>query len=128
MLSIHYVAGFFDGEGCVYLYHNMNKLRLQVTVANTNPDVLIKLQEDFGGGLSIRNRETKKHKEIWVWTASGQKAIDFLKAVQEHLIIKKPITKLAISAFEAREELSRSDNEIILTQARFLNRRGPTVE
>src|SRR5437773_8720684 len=86
-ISLDYLAGFFDGEGSVYIAHRHVKLDVAMTVANTNPEPLELIQEAYGGGLSIRNRANEKHKAVWVWTLRGDRAVALLEAILDKLII-----------------------------------------
>ena len=69
MISLEYLAGFFDGEGCVTSHHlGGNSRSVICIVGNTVKEAVELFQVTFGG--SIRKREYKKHpnwKPLWVW-------------------------------------------------------------
>ena len=48
-LTIEYMAGFFDGEGCVEL--SPKKIQDRISVVNTNKTILEYIQETFGGSI-----------------------------------------------------------------------------
>lgn len=53
-ISPQYVAGFFDGEGCVGLYGNSGgtkTYRPRARFTNTNRKVLLEIQKAYGGCL-----------------------------------------------------------------------------
>jgi hypothetical protein len=82
-LSLEYLAGLVDGEGCIRL-HPSNKgkyrkyyPRLQVT--NTYKPILDMLVDQYGGAV---HSDTKSRKENW-------KARELLNQLLPYLIIKK---------------------------------------
>lgn len=94
MISLDYLAGLVDGEGCIRL-HPSNKgkyrkyyPRLQVT--NTYKPIIDLLVEQYGGAChSSRN----KNKPGWAtkhdWRLTGDKARELLTELLPLLIIKK---------------------------------------
>jgi hypothetical protein len=93
-LSLEYLAGLVDGEGCIRL-HPSNKgkyrkyyPRLQVT--NTYKPILDMLVDQYGGAV---HSDTKSRKENWKvkhdWRITGDKARELLNQLLPYLIIKK---------------------------------------
>lgn len=56
-MGIYYLAGFFDGEGCITLGKNGG---VTISVVNTCYRVLCQFQDAFGG--SVRERKQKVNK------------------------------------------------------------------
>jgi intein-encoded DNA endonuclease-like protein len=54
MLSAEYIAGFFDGEGCVGISTRGRGKHpyLRVSVTNTNKEILLLMKAQFGGFLT----------------------------------------------------------------------------
>ena len=71
-VSVKYLAGIFDGEGCV---HRAKNGRVWVKFSNTHrPTCELFLR--FGG--SVQRKEPPKkshHKQCWDWVATGQAAL-----------------------------------------------------
>ena len=63
--TISYMAGIFDGEGCVALHEKKTKkglkyYRPKVTVTNTDPRLIKFCLETFGGSYSTYRPKNKK--------------------------------------------------------------------
>ena len=135
MISTEYVAGFFDGEGCVNISADRNnKPFIRILIVNTDNDVLEQFKEKWGGNITHNKRHKENWKRSYTWRLSHQKAINFLKDLEPHLIVKKKQTNLAISFYEltpgkgtkwSNDSLQKA-NEII-DQIRFANKKGVEV-
>ena len=85
-----YMAGFFDGEGCVTISRprSRSNYQLEVNIGNTNREVLEWVQRNYGGRLH-RMRKHIYYKPISVWQVSGEEAIDFLQLILPFLKVKR---------------------------------------
>ena len=72
MIDIKYLAGFFDGEGCVEI--NPNKIQDRISVVNTNKIILECIQETFGGTIYSKKIFGLSKKPQWVWRLYGRNA------------------------------------------------------
>ena len=111
--TVEYWAGFFDGEGCVWLNAcqragcSRPQVSLKVAVSNTHRGIMDMLAEDFpppagrvlnsylGGPKDQINR-----RQQFKWELSGYAAYEFLKLLLPHLIIKLDQALLAIEFYE----------------------------
>jgi hypothetical protein len=91
--SLAYLAGFFDGEGCVGIKRSGNSFQLYATIGQNKPFVLTKIVEMFGGSI-------RKNKNISVYWCSAKVARKFLKAIAPFSVIKKAEIEMALAAFE----------------------------
>lgn len=99
MTSIEYMAGYFDGEGCIRVTQNKrdNGFGIHVFITNTYYPFLEELSRRFGGKVSRRNVATDRRKEQYQWRISNKYyALKFLVAINQFLIEKKPQADLAI--------------------------------
>jgi hypothetical protein len=104
--EIAYIAGLFDGDGCVGLYTRnktvSNSLELSASIGGTNPFPLIKCKDYFGGFIHIQGqRSTKKgykYKTFWNWKVCARKAEYFLGQILNYLIIKKQEVEIALES------------------------------
>lgn len=109
-LSDAYLAGFFDGEGCIGIYQTGNKafhLRLQL-VQNESRVVTAmfkELQARFGG--SFRGHYSANGRSKYNLQLNGDKALHFLEVLLPHFILKRPQAEIAIRWHKARPELTR---------------------
>src|SRR3989304_9522694 len=105
--ELAYLAGFFDGEGCIriicvkdrgYLYGNH---RLWIQVTNTNPIIMDKFH-NLGWYITERKNLKKHWKRCWVGVLKDNKALDFLQSIFPFLIVKRDEAQLAID-FQLRK-------------------------
>ncbi len=108
--SWEYMAGLFDGEGCIQLRKSQPrkanrsitpKYDLHVSIALTrSSDLLYRVRNTFGGSISEPNERNPKWKPIVIWDATTRDAYMFLKFIYPYLIIKKEEAKIAIDYYE----------------------------
>ena len=92
-LDLSYIAGFFDGEGCI----NSSKSGLRATITNTDIQVLLLIQEYYKKG-KIRSRKLKefeKRKPCYMLEFWSNDAVEFLYSIYPFLIIKKDQAEIA---------------------------------
>lgn len=98
----YYLAGIFDGEGCILFYKkrkHVPTMYVKVTITNTDKSLLNWLGNLFPETSRINYQSTNKssNKAIYVWTIRGQNATKlFLKELFPYLIVKVPQAKLII--------------------------------
>jgi hypothetical protein len=101
-LDAAWLAGFFDGEGCVGIYprgerERASGSRMRVTVTQRPRRVLDLIAAEYGGHVYERSSG------VHGWTIEGPSALPFLVAVQPHLRLKGPQVEIAL-AFQARRK------------------------
>jgi hypothetical protein len=101
-----YLAGFFDGEGCVGIYERsvansgtgaVNPYcSLSVSISNTNYEVLAHIKKRCGGVInnSSQNwypplKNGMPRKTLWRWSAQAREGAHLLKAMLPFLIVKR---------------------------------------
>ena len=119
-LQLAWLAGFFDGEGCVRLERALSNSKtgnfawhIRVIFTNTHLPTLIIANEILNseGILShLIHAENAKHRLRWELRLSGNKAALALKLMLPFLITKKEQTVLAL---EARNYLFKRRNHRI---------------
>ena len=95
--QISYIAGFFDGEGSIYMLHNKktNQIFLCVNLTNTNKKVLDWINKNLGGKLSL-SKDKRAKIQLYRLRWYSQNALSILKVLKPYLQIKKNKCKLAI--------------------------------
>ena len=88
-----YLAGYFDGEGCILICHNNRKgknsghrLEMQITSTDLAPLSLIKAI--YGGHIYNRKRRPG-WKISWEYHLCGQRTRKFIEDILPYSIIKK---------------------------------------
>lgn len=101
MISLEYIAGFFDGEGSIGIYKNgrgLYHLRTQLT-QNANSDttpIIEALRAQYGGNVCRLEKKSNRPKTIYNWQLNGHGALRFLRELEPHLIVKKRQATIAI--------------------------------
>ena len=111
--SLEYWAGFFDGEGSVWisLYQKKDCSRpqasLKVGVSNTYYAIIADLAHDFPppSGRVINSflggaKDKVKRRQQYKWEMSGWNAYIFLKMVEPYLVVKREQAQTAIEFYE----------------------------
>lgn len=104
-----YIAGLFDGDGCVGIGVNNNKgynatHYLYITITNTNKLILEWLNKKFGGHATY-HKNYKKH-QWYVWRLKPTDSAKFLKLVYPYLRIKKERAKLALKFYNTKKRIT----------------------
>lgn len=101
-----YLAGFFDGEGCVGIYERSvansgtgavnPSCSLSLSISNTNLEVLEHIKKKCGGIISNSSKDWYPplksggpRKTLWRWSAQAREGAHLLKAMLPFLIIKR---------------------------------------
>jgi hypothetical protein len=101
--TLAWIAGFFDGEGSVGLYHHKRpgnrygRYILQITVTNTVQRSVELIQETFRGTVYSRP-PVEGRQRVYQWFASGKIGERFLEAISPYLVIKAPQVALVLEA------------------------------
>jgi hypothetical protein len=100
MISVEYLAGFFDGEGCIGIYRRKGRYlsyRFIVQVTSSNKDAVGKFVEFFHiGHVKKQIRRYRQHAICWKWEVVSNQALLVLEHLEPYLVIKKAEATLAI--------------------------------
>lgn len=96
-----YLAGLFDGEGCVHLalHKESGSISLALSIVNTNHSVIQWVADLFGGRIYSK-KKAAPDKDTWIWHASTSIAYRALQGMQPYLIIKRRQADLGIQFFQ----------------------------
>lgn len=101
--DLAYLAGFFDGEGSVYLVHeHTDNYQLFISVSSIDKWILEWFVLAFGGKVNRQYRAKGNRKESWQWRMVDCKAEVVLRALLPYLKLKKPQAELALEFREVR--------------------------
>lgn len=145
-IKIAFIAGFFDGEGCVSFRKSKNNngtsfILPAVYITNTNKDILMAIQTFYGFGQINQKKPGNSRSKIhyhYIITKNDD-ILKFLKTIEPYSIIKKSICQLGIKTCVMRKKISSKqgtyhnekytiqDRETmfkVYEQAKELNKRG----
>lgn len=133
-MNLAYVAGFFDGEGCVGFARCRSTIFPRILVTNTNRDVLEELQANFGGDIKPLSLRKEAWKQGYSWRLSWSKAVDFLERIHPYLRLKsrQAETVFAWDAIRVGRgnrcavEMAEYHNacDLLISRMRWLNQKG----
>lgn len=117
-----YIAGIFDGEGCVSLWLRRKRtVAVSVMITNTDANLINWLHEKLGGNVWTRTR-TGKYKTVYRWDVrGGRSAIEFLSRIRPYLIVK---AKQADIAMRWKPGMKPCDSKTMVNLVQSLNIRG----
>lgn len=128
-LTKQYMAGFFDGAGCVNMTRSRASVFPRVLIVNTNREILEQFQRQYGGDINPIVHRRKNWKPSWGWRLSWTPAADFLEDILPWLVIKADQAHTATAWAEMRPGKGhRWDKEaldLIVDRMRWLNAKGP---
>lgn len=123
MLSLEYVAGLFDGDGCIRVetpgvtkdgkfspsaaFRAFPSYSLFAQINNTYEPIIRVLHEQFGGRYYRNDYHTRVHRlnrTIYEWRVRNRAAHAFLIAVKPFLVIKRIEAEWAITLQEHIDE------------------------
>jgi hypothetical protein len=127
--ELAYIAGFFDGEGSITIHENWRPSprgkspnhTLQVSIGNTDPQILAWIHAVFGGSLTIRPSTKPRHREVTQWIIRSNGASTFLRAVLAFLRMKKEQALIGISFQDERggyRSRQLTDDEIAFRESK----------
>ena len=106
-----YIAGLFDGEGCVSIYRagkpygNNYRYELLVFISNNYREPIDWLYKVFGGCIKTRYANIEKNwRTNYIWRLNSNQAASFLKIIEPYLRIKHEQAKLAINFQKNRKQ------------------------
>ena len=111
--SLDYLAGFFDGEGSIFIAKINNKksgniwYRLNVSCGNSDKrpiNMLRQFNPNYKLITYISGRK-KTYKPAYQWLITGNMALNFLKTIKDKLIVKKKQAEVGIKFQEWRNTL-----------------------
>jgi len=103
--DIIYLAGLFDGEGCIHInrwrnkYKNGHRYSLLVQIKMCDGRLLPSLHEKFGGNIRTDQRSLRNpnHSDIAIWRVETNAAMKLLKMILPYLRLKHKQAKLGIN-------------------------------
>ena len=96
-VSMAYLAGFFDGDGCVSPTTNLSGCQLQVGQQLFGSAILVAFLDAFGGSICFHNSGKGSKKPTLKWSAYGETARFAAASLYAHCIVKREQLGIAIN-------------------------------
>jgi len=133
-MNIAYVAGFFDGEGCVNFASCRKSLFPRVLITNTDIDILQRIQKRFGGDINPLSLRKENWKQGYSLRISWSKAVEFLSEIYPYLFVKAAQAETvfawdAIRLGSGKKTLQQKEDykdscDLLYRRMRWLNQKG----
>jgi hypothetical protein len=130
-MDINYLAGFFDGEGCITKGGD-STISIRVTQLAEHREPLDEFKKRYKGNISNTGN---KNRPCLRWALNGTKAIKFLKDIFPLCVVKKRHIQLALCLlymikYRKEKNAPVDSGELwlrrrILAELKRLNRRVP---
>lgn len=101
----HYLAGVFDGEGCVHagIHRKDSTAYITVQVMMTDRESVDIFYERFGGALREQSRKGY-YKTIYCWTVNGGGAVEALEVLSRLCRVKKEVCEWGLLIAKSMRE------------------------
>ena len=141
MISLDYIAGFVDGEGCITLTKRIKRRKNGrdyveyqpvMVVSNTNKQILEEIKRQISGSIVTHNTKAL-HKKSYALRLANRQCYKAMNALKDYLIVKKPQALLILKFKEIIDSLEYGDLQNkstiekldkLINEFRKLNRRG----
>lgn len=117
-MKFAYIAGFFDGEGCIHVIKP--RLNLRLSASNTDQHPLNFMCEILGGSVNKKSESCGNRKACYQWLCNGVMASEALEKLLPYLIVKK---ERALLCIELPYATKRKRKEVA-GKMTILNKRG----
>lgn len=108
-LELPYVAGFFDGEGCIALTrHRSGQFQFNISLSQKHREVLDRVQETFGGSVYAMRLG-----EYYQWRIGGWKAHGVLVQLMPWLIVKRSQAEVILEVYGESRRFTQDDYELL---------------
>ena len=97
-LTPEWLAGFFDGEGCVSCVRHRGMPSLSVNITQCDQSILTLIGMKYGSGRAplAKPRRGARHSQGFVLQFCGKSALPFLEAIAPHVILKRKQVEFGI--------------------------------
>lgn len=132
-IDLAWVAGFFDGEGCICIRHKKrpaNKaawFQLAVCIVNTDEAALKKIKSMFFATIHKR-KKVERRQQMFGWLSTDKIAERFLQAMEPYSLVKhkrillalefrrlgqkKPYQQISLSHYQRAAELAEEIRQL----------------
>jgi uncharacterized membrane protein len=108
-----YCAGYFDGEGCIWVGMSGNRFYLRINIATGDYETLLIFKELFGG-VVMPVKASSSRKNIFHWMRDSSEAVKTLSALLPFMTSKREEAQLVVDfGWELVERGTRLTEELI---------------
>jgi len=110
-----YLAGLFDGEGCVSMHlAKAGYVSVQAKVSMCDRAPVAALFERFGGSMADGQQQTKTGRSVFTWSVFNAECVEALRVFSKLCLVKNVV---AAAALPTAENMAANPTRGILSQA-----------
>ena len=110
-----YLAGLFDGEGCVSMHlAKAGYVSVQAKVSMCDRAPVAALFERFGGIMADGQQQTKTGRSVFTWSVFNAECVEALRVFSKLCLVKNVV---AAAALPTAENMAANPTRGILSQA-----------
>lgn len=111
--SIEYLAGFFDGEGCLYAQKESDRSipSFQIRVSTTREEEPEYFHNRWGGSYYTHDPTAESHSKSWHWQATGETARIAVEQLLPYLRGKEKQAKVFLEAMSYKLQKRQGHNQ-----------------
>jgi hypothetical protein len=124
-----YLAGLFDGEGCVSMHlAKAGYVSVQAKVSMCDRAPIAALFERFGGSMADGQQKTKTGRSIFTWSVFNAECVEALRVFSQLCLVKNTVAAAALPTAEnmaanpARGVLSQVEKSARVEAAQLIAR------
>ena len=110
---MEYFAGFFDAEGYISLVRAGN---FCIGIEQTDQSMAELLKSTFGGNIYVKDRPRRKRSYDWKIATNIEVALNFIKKISGHSIVKKPQLDLLFEYINLRRTERKNRREEFISK------------
>jgi len=114
-VSLDYLAGAFDGEGCIVIHKRKPKKThwnpnyyAEICIGNTSEWLLLQFQNRWGGSLSLRKQATGTSQPVYAWSLASKKSIPFMEDMLSHCYLKRAQLEIALKFQKGKKQRGKT--------------------
>ena len=113
--SDEYLAGLFDGEGCVSMHlAKAGYVSVHVKVSMCDRAPVAALFARFGGSMSDGQQITKTGRHVYTWSVFNAECVEALRVFSTLCLVKNAV---AVAALPTAENMASNPTQGVLSQA-----------
>jgi hypothetical protein len=127
--SDEYLAGLFDGEGCVSMHlAKAGYVSVQAKVSMCDRAPIVALFERFGGSMSDGKQITKTGRQVYTWSVFNAECVEALQVFAKLCLVKNLVAEAALPTAKnmadnpTRGVLSQAEKKARIEAAQFIAR------
>lgn len=123
-VDLAYLAGFFDGEGCISIGKHRNNgkdfYELHILVAQKSRWILEWFKFNFEGKIFKHKKPEGRQSEWFTWQVAAVKAASALKVLLPYLKLKKAEAELALKFQGQKGRIRLTEEERAVEEAQAI--------